>query len=326
MSFDAETGISAARNLRVTGAMLREAAAAGRSLSDAARGWGVHVQTVRDAEVRFGVTLARRRGGRDPMDVDRVRALFEAGASDVAIAADQGVARQSVGRLRRELGLRRPAAEPAGAKTSEVLRLAAEGVPNAEIARRVGLTLNSVKMRLAVRGGLTREVLLDAAARGLTQADLARERCVSPASVSQAVRRHEVTLARPGKLCDVSDREILRLLDSGLSLRAIGGQLGVHHESVRNRIERIPVRQREAILRELRAGRGSVLRGRPGAGAAQGEAAAPEAGPAHPFWTAERDALVLKSAGSYAGLRSVAELLGQPFPRVQQRWHRLRAG
>lgn len=49
-----------------------------------------------------------------------------------------------------------------------------------------------------------------------------------------------------------------------------------------------------------------------------------EEAPAHPFWTAERDALVIKAAGNWSELAALALVMGKPMAALQQRWHRLR--
>lgn len=49
-----------------------------------------------------------------------------------------------------------------------------------------------------------------------------------------------------------------------------------------------------------------------------------EEAPVHPFWTAERDALVIKSAGNWSELAALALVMGKPMAALQQRWHRLR--
>lgn len=46
----------------------------------------------------------------------------------------------------------------------------------------------------------------------------------------------------------------------------------------------------------------------------------------HPFWTSERDALVLKTGGRHRALAEAAAALGTPITRVRQRWFRLSAG
>jgi hypothetical protein len=52
--------------------------------------------------------------------------------------------------------------------------------------------------------------------------------------------------------------------------------------------------------------------------------AAREEAPAHPFWTAERDALVIEAGGNWSELAALAIAFGRPMAALQQRWHRLR--
>lgn len=47
--------------------------------------------------------------------------------------------------------------------------------------------------------------------------------------------------------------------------------------------------------------------------------------PPHPFWTPERDALILKTAGHYEALSRVAGMIGKPLQACLARHHRLRA-
>lgn len=44
----------------------------------------------------------------------------------------------------------------------------------------------------------------------------------------------------------------------------------------------------------------------------------------HPFWTPERDALVIKAGGNWSELAALALAFGRPMAALQQRWHRLR--
>lgn len=45
---------------------------------------------------------------------------------------------------------------------------------------------------------------------------------------------------------------------------------------------------------------------------------------AHPFWTPERDALILRAGGAYVALASLVPVIGKPMPALMQRWHQLR--
>lgn len=47
--------------------------------------------------------------------------------------------------------------------------------------------------------------------------------------------------------------------------------------------------------------------------------------PAHPFWTPERDLVVMATAGNYRALSAAAQSIGRPVTYVQLRWHQLRA-
>lgn len=97
----------------------------------------------------------------------------------------------------------------------------------------------------------------------------------------------------------------------------------------------------QPVLRHIRDELGLSTRYRRGRGplaAAAGPAPLPRAAetvpvaaapsppdlPAHPFWTPERDAVVLRTGGRYAEIAATAAALGKPSAAVVERWHRLR--
>jgi len=45
----------------------------------------------------------------------------------------------------------------------------------------------------------------------------------------------------------------------------------------------------------------------------------------HPFWTPERDVMVLRTGGRYADIQALARVLGKTHQTVLGRWHALRA-
>lgn len=120
------------------------------------------------------------------------------------------------------------------------------------------------------------------------------------------------SVRKGGQVRKVSDKDLVRLDMRGFSAMRMSRELGVGPENVSRRLDLIPVFDRERLEAEIRAESG-------------GSAETVPDMPGHPFWTPERDAVVLKCGGTWRGLRDAAEYLAVPTRRVEARWQLLRS-
>lgn len=201
-----------------------------------------------------------------------------------------------------------------------------------------------------------RDVLERLWAKGESVARIAAVFDVTGPAVTAAARRWGL----PDRTTPEEERRaarsdiVRRLWSEGVSQRQIAKTVGVHETMVRKIADQMGLPPRGAAAlppfdlaraRALRVdGRTYIEIGRVFCRSASwvsqqfkdaldaGPAPPPGLSPAvarapldpHPFWTVERDALVIATAGRYRDLTALAAVLGQTTTYVNQRWLRLR--
>lgn len=145
---------------------------------------------------------------------------------------------------------------------------------------------------------------------GATHSTLMRELSIPRGSVTGHVHRLKLTPRGNGGAKPRIDKNEVHLLHkAGMSRRDIAAHLGITPEYC------------SAVLRNHTPKPAVAI-----APVVIAAALPPPSLPPHPFWTCDRDALILQAKGRHEALSAIARALGRSVTDVTKRWHRLRAG
>lgn len=146
---------------------------------------------------------------------------------------------------------------------------------------------------------------------GATHSEIMRELSIPRGSVTGHVHRLKLTpRGNGGAKPRIDKNEVHRLYKAGMSRKDIAARLGITKEYC-------------SVVLRTHTPKPAVAAAAPVVIAA---APPPPSLPPHPFWTCDRDALILQAKGRHEALSAVARALGRSVTDVQLRWHRLRAG
>lgn len=160
--------------------------------------------------------------------------------------------------------------------------------------------------------------------QGVAVADLAAHFGVRASAITNLVRKLDLA---PRGVKEIDDEEFRRLWNEGLTHASIANHFGIAIGSVNNHQRRLGLRPRRhyekpvkpaplavdpvAVVvqtREVRRAENRIGRMEP-----------------HPFWTPERDLLVIGTHGKHDRIALLASMLKRQTADVQKRWHMLRA-
>jgi DNA-binding CsgD family transcriptional regulator len=147
---------------------------------------------------------------------------------------------------------------------------------------------------------------------GLSCVEMARRAGCSHVAISNRMKRLGIDAGRPGPKPSVDVEKLAHMVVAGLSNAQIAAATGRTEGSVGVCLCHHGITRKNA---------GDWLAASPPADV---PAEKPDDIPPHPFWTPERDVIVLRSGGTWQGIRDAAEYLGKSYVAVQARWHRLR--
>ena len=223
----------------------------------------------------------------------RIASLWSHNLTSAEIGAEVGISAERVRKVGAELGLPRRAKPKAAIDDDELRRMWAAGVPRQQIADHFGVSYFMVFKR-------ARHLELPRGERGGPR----------PARQNDGADRGDA---------DFDEAAFRKLWADGVIRRKIADHFGKSMGWVERTRLRLRLRGR------LGDPKRSVGDGDNPADRGDADDLTVPSMPAHPFWTPERDLMVLEAGGTYARVNALSARIGKPAGAILQRWHQLRA-
>lgn len=158
---------------------------------------------------------------------------------------------------------------------------------------------------------------------GSSVADIAMQFGVTASAVTNMVRKLGL---KPRDVRELDDDEFRRLWDEGLTHASLAGHFGIPVGSVSNHQRRLGLLPRRHYEKALKPAAPAVAVVETVVKTQDVRRAENRVGgmEPHPFWTPERDLMVIGTHGKHVRIALLASMLKRRTADVQKRWHMLR--